>query len=296
MFNLQTEDYNSAEKSAPMLMTMLDAWNKGGQTANVQAAQEQQLQNIRDLVRKQQMENDLYQAKMPNEVDQSNYEGKLARAKSDDTSGYIPAQIAGQIGQMQTQQAAGKTALVLQPFKEAYERSKLGAETADEQMWSDFNTSRLRANDTSLPEIERIKALQRANVLREELKNSPKYAGQRELQENKLESSEYIAGMQIKSREDLARLKTAAGQGDKTAQQAIVRFWNNKLATGEITHDQYIREISGLQNALSAAKVQPGVQVSPTLAPGVLQPKPEQPIYQPGAGTQQPQPDPLGIR
>ena len=79
----------------------------------------------------------------------------------------------------------------------------------------------------------------------------------------------------------LAGLKVTAAKGDKTAQEALVKELQRMRATGEISPAEYAAELTELQNAILAAKVQPGQELDPTnpALKGLFKPKPAQQGY-----------------
>lgn len=190
--------------------------------------QEQTLKSIY-----QQLQNDRYAGQTPGEIAKTDYEGKLARAKSDDP-GYIDWQLKGQVGQMKTQDAAGNTAQVLAPFKQQSERAELENSAAENTLLGKFNKARLRAQDQTLPESDRISAQQEANVLREEISNSPKFLGQQKLQDDKLDNALAIAELrrQQKDSEKKSKAETAWVNFQKAKPEVRLGITKQALATG----------------------------------------------------------------
>jgi hypothetical protein len=116
----------------------------------------------------------------------------------------------------------------------------------------------------------------------------PKVMAQERMLGTKLDAHADDTEAKLANARALAGLKAKAITGDKTAQQAIVGYWKQQMASGAITEEQYVAEISNLQNAITAAKVQPGNVINPNVAPNVLQPKPAQEKYTPGSGAKAP--------
>lgn len=72
-----------------------------------------------------------------------------------------------------------------------------------------------------------------------------------------------LAELKNASAEKIAAVKKQAKGGDKNAQQALVRFWNEKLEKQEINQQQWADEVSSIFSAANAPKVQPGVTLDP---------------------------------
>ena len=188
-------------------------------------------------------------------------------------------------GQGMSNLAAGQTAAGLQPFKQKAGQAELEAQAGEQELTGRLFNNMKKQMDPNVPENERIAAAQEANVLRDELSRTPKTIAQERILGQKLDSNEAIKFAEMDLKERLAQLKAKAISGDKTAQQAIVGYWKQQLSEGKITQEQYVEEISNLQNSITAAKIQPGTTLSPDVAPNVLVPKPPQTTYNPGTAS-----------
>jgi hypothetical protein len=194
-------------------------------------------------------------------------------------------------GQGMSNLAAGQTARNLQQFKETAQRAELESQAGKERLFANMYGGLNTQYDQSKTPEQRTAGSEGAYALADTLSRvDPKIMAQERMLGLKLDSAEGINDAKLENARALASLKAKAVTGDKTAQQAIVGYWKQQLASGQINEEQYIAEISNLQSAISAAKVQPGVIVNPNVAPDVLQPKPPQEKYVPGAasGTNKP--------
>lgn len=200
-------------------------------------------------------------------------------------------------GQGMSNMAAGTTAKNLQQFKERAQQAELESQAAQQGLFANMYKGIGKQHDQSLPEPQREAGGQGAYILADTMSRvDPKVMAQERLLGTKLEAHADDTEAKLANARALAGLKTKAVAGDKTAQQAIVNHWKQKLAAGEVTEEQYVAEISELQNSITAAKIQPGNVINPNVAPGVLQPKPAQQSYKPGTASGTNKPDPLGIR
>ena len=118
----------------------------------------------------------------------------------------------------------------------------------------------------------------------------PKFVGDMAKIESKGEDAKDIAAMRLAQQERLAGLKQRAIQGDKTAQQALVGYWQGQLASGAIDQQTYTNEMAQIFNRATAPKIQPGTMLNSEVAPDVLQQKPETPAYVPNSAKQSQQP------
>ena len=188
-------------------------------------------------------------------------------------------------GQGMSNLSAGQTAVGLQPFKERAGRAELESQAGEQELTSKLFSNMQRQMNPNLSDNERIAAATEANVLRDELSRTPKSIAQERILGQKLESNEGIKFAEMDLKERLAQLKAKAVTGDKTAQQAIVGYWKQQLSEGKITQEQYVEEVSNLQNSITAAKIQPGTTLNPEVAPNVLVPKQPQTTNTPGQST-----------
>ena len=217
----------------------------------------------------------------PLDLIQKFYEAQLANAKSQSPD-YIPMQLSGQIGQMQTQEATGKTAQALQPFKQKAEQAQLENAQAKDTLFGNMYRGMVKQHDQSLDPNVREAAAQDASILASSLtKNDPTYIQQKDLLNMKNKQNLDLEKMRQAGRIRIASLKPDAIRGDKTAQEALVKELQRMRATGEISPAEYAAELTELQNAILAAKVQPGQELDPNnpALKGLFKPKPAQQGY-----------------
>ena len=121
----------------------LGAYFAGQNAANIEAANQEEL--IKAFLENQKTQQAYQQAERINPLDvikreQENRVGAYDAAVADaqrTNPDYIKNKISGTIGQWQSQEAAGKTALALQPMKEAAERAALeNAKTKEGFQWT----------------------------------------------------------------------------------------------------------------------------------------------------------------
>ena len=174
----------------------LGAVYQGFNAAN--ADQSAMLDQIRDYLAANKSFNE-----QPYDLAAKQYEGALADAKRTDAD-YIPWQLKGQIGQMKTQDASGERAQLLQPFLVKSEQAKLQNEQTQNELEGQMQNLLQTSQDQSVPEAQRIAALERHMVLADQLKNTPKFLGQKELLDDKLQMQLAIA--------ELNRQKQEAGK------------------------------------------------------------------------------------
>lgn len=200
-----------------------------------------------------------------------------------------------QVGQGMSNMAAGQTAKGLQPFKQAAEQGAL-----EQQMGEQRNMAKIQEIDDILndPDVKydgtTKQQLMNARLnLINRFKETPKFAGQRELREMGSDSNEYIA--ELKRQQELEKARLAAGgkgaNPPKTAEEALARQLTAKFGSGEIDYQTYMTELAKIFNSKNAAKVQEGTTLATDqLPPGTpLKKKEPQLQYTPG-GTQQQDP------
>lgn len=195
--------------AAPMIDT---AWKPDGALGALYAGenaayaeQAQQLEVIKNF-----LANQREQTAQPFDMMGKEYDGRLAQAKMNDPN-YIPMQIQGQIGQMQSQAAAGETAQVLAPFRRnqekqqsQYDTQKLGVLRTIQDIDSKINAGGSQDEQGNLvPFSPQDKAtmqqLRQQHI--QQLADTPEFSQKQQLQGERLESNEYIA-----------QLKAAAAQ------------------------------------------------------------------------------------
>ena len=196
-------------------------------------------------------------------------------------------------GQGLSNLTAGQNAQVLQPFKQAAEQSTLEQEATKQRLFGNMYRGVEQQHDKSLPADQREAAGQGAFFLNDSLAQiDPAFRRNQLLLEQRGDQAMDLKELDLTGREKLASLKKDAVKGDKTAQEALVKHLQGLLAQGKITPDMYAQELAELQNAILAAKVQPGPELNlnnPALGK-VFQPKPGQTTYTPpvteqGGGT-----------
>ena len=181
-------------------------------------------------------------------------------------------------GQGNTMLASGQTAKALQPFVE-----KSGKREAENRfIQADVQNQIYQLDDLIQTEQNPIQRAflerTRGDMLRN-LRETPKFTGQRELKETGTGSNEYIAELKADLARTLAAAKTT-GKGDpKTAQETMQRIQEKKRRGEELTDAdiEVYNLASETVRAIAAAKIQPGTMVNPNVAPEVLQSKPAQP-------------------
>jgi hypothetical protein len=188
-------------------------------------------------------------------------------------------------GQGKSNLSAGQKAEMLLPFVQAAEKAKLGKEESSDQLLGNINRNLLTQFDQSKPDNERISANQRALALADSMSRvDPKIIANERMLGMKLDNALDLQDMKGTVAEKLAVLKAKAVQGDKTAQQAIVRVLTEQKAQGLITEEQYAQSLADLQNSINSAKVQPGNTLNPET--NTLERKEGQPQYTPPKTTQ----------
>lgn len=195
-----------------------------------------------------------------------------------------------QVGQGMSNLAAGQTAKGLQPFTQMAKQGDL-----EQQLGEQRNQAKIQEIDDILndPSVQyqgstKQQLLQaRANLINR-FKETPKFAGQRELRETGTDSAEYIAELRARQAAEAARFKAAAS-GDKppkTAEEGAVRELTARYQRGEIDHPTYMAEMANMFNAKNAAKIQPGTTLDTGALPvgTPLKPKESQQQYVPNTG------------
>ena len=185
-------------------------------------------------------------------------------------------------GQGYSNLAAGQTARGLQPFKQSAGQAELQTEESKNRLFGNMYRGVERQSDQSLPDNQREAAAQGSMILADTLSEvDPKFMQQKKLLGMKTDSAMDLKEMDLAGRQKIASMKQAAVRGDKTAQEALVKYLQSQLATQKITPDEYAAELAELQNAILAAKIQPGNDLDPNnpALKGLFQPKPAQPAY-----------------
>lgn len=185
-------------------------------------------------------------------------------------------------GQGLSNLTAGQNAQALQQFKQAAERARMTKETSSDNLFSQLFGKVQRQHDQSLPEKEREAAAQGAFILNDTLAQiDPEFRRKQLLLDQKGEQAMDLKELDLAGRAKLASMKQAAVKGDKTAQEALVKHLQSLLSSGQITPEVYASELAELQNAILAAKIQPGPELdtsNPQLS-RVFKPKAPQTTY-----------------
>lgn len=185
-------------------------------------------------------------------------------------------------GQGYSNKVAGQNAQALQLFKQRAERADLEQHASKNRLFTNMYQGAEKQFDTTLPNAEREAGVQRGFLTADTLSElDPSFIQKKKLLGQKGEDAWALKELDVESRATLAGMKKSAVQGDKTAQQALVKYLQGQLAKGEITSDQYAAELAELQNAILAAKIQPGNDLDPNnpALKGLFQPKPAQSAY-----------------
>lgn len=193
--------------AAPMIDT---AWKPDGALGalyagenSAYAEQAQQLEVIKNF-----LANQREQTSQPFDMMGKEYEGRLAQAKMNDPN-YVPWQLQGQIGQMKSQNTAGETAQILAPFKRKAEQ---------EQLQGDYNKAStltsIQAIDSAINQggehdeggrfasynPQQLTALQQhRSKLIQQLADTPEFFQKQQLQNDRLDSNEYIAQLKAQA-------------------------------------------------------------------------------------------------
>lgn len=185
-------------------------------------------------------------------------------------------------GQGYSNKVAGQNAQALQLFKQRAERADLEQHASKNRLFTNMYQGAEKQFDTTLPNAEREAGVQRGFLTADTLSElDPSFIQKKKLLGQKGEDAWALKELDVESRATLAGMKKSAVQVDKTAQQALVKYLQGQLAKGEITSDQYAAELAELQNAILAAKIQPGNDLDPNnpALKGLFQPKPAQSAY-----------------
>jgi hypothetical protein len=196
----------------------------------------------------------------------------------------------GYIGQNNSQDAAGKTAMALQPFVQAAQiaenKSKFNEQDLQNQIYQLDQQLGTEANP-----LNRMAMMKERERITRALKESPTFMGKRELRETGTDSNEYIA--ELNRLRDLEKARLAASakgvNPPKTAEEALARQLTARYSAGEIDYATYMAELANIFNSKNAAKTQPGTTLdTQQLPPGTpLKEKPPQEKYTPGGVQQQ---------
>jgi len=217
----------------------LGAYFAGQNAANTEASNKEEL--IKAFLANQQAQQDYQQKSQMNPLDllakqQSNqvgeYDAAYAQKKLQDPN-YMDANIAGQIGQMQTQEAAGKTALGLQPFKLEAEKSNLeGQKATNETLWTinDIDDKLAAGGGTDengnvvpFNQMQKMFMQNKRNQLTEQLKATPEFQGKKELADDKSTSAIEIANIRAQAAIDAAEKRAEASKKEAKYNEILMQ-------------------------------------------------------------------------
>lgn len=200
-------------------------------------------------------------------------------------------------GQGYSNLAAGQTARGLQPFKQSAGQAELQTQESKDRLFGNMYRDVERQGDTSLPDNQREAAAQQGFFLADTLSEiDPSFMQKKKLLGMKGDQAMELKELDLESKNRIAALKAPAIKGDKTAQEALVKYYQSLLATGKIDANQYATALAELQTAILEAKKQPGNELDPNnpALKGLFQPRPTQtPITPPLIG-QAPAPQQTG--
>jgi hypothetical protein len=217
------------------------------------------------------------------ELGPAQYDNALANFKRTDPN-YIPAQIAGQIGQMQTQEAAGKTASALQPFRQSAEQAQLETEKNKQGvLWTiqdiDSKLAAGGGEDESgkvvpFTPMQRMFMQNKRAQLTDQLKSTPDFAGKKELADDKIEAMLEAARLRAQASIEAAEAKASqATQKAETEKQLYARALRIDKGLEPATEQQKLAAkailahmISDKVSAAAAANV-PGLDLGKSGAP-----------------------------
>jgi len=93
----------------------------------------------------------------------------------------------------------------------------------------------------------------------------PKFIGDMAKLENKEQSAYELQAARLAMQEKIAGMRKQAIAGDKNAQQALVSFYKEQVASGLMTPSEYNLQMTAIFNRATDAKVQPGTQINPVI-------------------------------
>ena len=276
----------------------LGAWFAGQNAANTEAANEEEL--IKSFLanqRERQMQPiDVEKAQLG--LDPARYESMLAQAKSRDPN-YIQEQLRGQIGQMQTQAAAGEKAQALLPMQIKSDKAELANKELETNLLTKFR------------KLQQAGDLAGADSLMKQLMQTPKYAqdvgleGVKSANDLALAGANNSAAMARLDKELDNRLETAKikpHQGNPTFASEIIANIKARREAGIINDAQMTQELADAYAASTRydpnagmmlgqdtegepglVQAQPRTRWNPTVAGGAVVPKQQVPMKVPSA-------------
>ena len=217
----------------------LGAYFAGENAANQEAMSQEEL--VRAFLENQKAQQSYMQAERTNPLDvikrqQDNqvgaYDAAYATKKLNDPN-YMDANIQGQIGQMQTQAAAGKTAAALQPFKQRAEQSTLeNQQNTNETLWTINDIDKQLAagggtdengNVVKFTPMQQMFMKNKRDQLTEQLKSTPEFAGKKELSDDKIEAQLEAQRMRMQAMLDAAETKAQASKKEAKYNEILMQ-------------------------------------------------------------------------
>lgn len=257
----------------------LGAWFAGQNAANTEAANEEEL--IKSFLanqRERQMQPiDVEKAQLG--LDPARYESQLAQAKSRNPN-YIQEQLLGQIGQMQTQAAAGEKAKTLLPFAIKAEQGTLENTAEDNSLMQQFKQidGLIRQGGDIDPSSgllvkfspqQQQAAVQHRDSLMKSMMSTPKFAQDMALADSKYEAA--LTKQQLMNEAALERARLAAEAKIKALEdkvneptkynleQAAVADIKQRVEAGIITPAQATKEYADLIAGKQKVNPNPGM-------------------------------------
>ena len=257
----------------------LGAWFAGQNAANTEAANEEEL--IKSFLanqRERQMQPiDVEKAQLG--LDPARYESQLAQAKSRNPN-YIQEQLLGQIGQMQTQAAAGEKAKTLLPFAIKAEQGTLENTAEDNSLMQQFKQidGLIRQGGDIDPSSgllvkfspqQQQAAVQHRDSLMKSMMSTPKFAQDMALADSKYEAALTKQQLMNEAASERARLAAEAkikALEDKVneptkynLEQAAVADIKQRVEAGIITPAQATKEYADLIAGKQKVNPNPGM-------------------------------------
>lgn len=197
-------------------------------------------------------------------------------------------------GQGYSNLAAGQTAKGLQSFTEKAKRR----ESENDFRAADVQNGIYQLDDmigTEQNPLTRMAMIKERERLTRNLKETPKFMGQRELGETRTDSAEYIAELRAQQQAELARWRASQSGGTKPAktfEETIQRILAKKQSGEQLSAEEEAVLVEAAKgfNAKNTAKVQPGndLNIENPALKNVFVPKPPQETYVPAVSGQTP--------
>jgi hypothetical protein len=172
------------------------------------------------------------------------YEAQLANAKSTSPD-YIPAQLRGQIGQTDSQAAAGDLAKGLLPFKMSAQQAELESEGSKNRLFGNMYKGIETQHDQSLDPNVREAGGQRGFFLADTLSRvDPSVMAKERMLEGKLDNNIDIAEMRNQAMRDrqsaIAKVSDPKYKEQQAAHQTTIAQVENKIRMGkQVSQEEY---------------------------------------------------------